>query len=343
MIIIAVFVFLLESQSSQASELTFNDITFTSAHRGFCVGDSGVVYGTFDGGHTWSRIKLSIHGDCTRVKFSDPQHGWILVSNVNLNTHSNALLRTVDGGDAWSGVRLDSLPCDCRSTSGAYILFDIFPFDADTIFVTTLTNILVKSYDAGKTWAEIDSLPSGNGTVRGVSGVHFATSSRGFAYEGFWSDWDLGWGALYSTFNGDRQWIKLFDALIARASIPTQGGTSWFLTTSIQVVKQGVMLVADCGDSSVLKWAAPFSKDRNSSNAADLYALNDSTCWVVGTSVWKSDDCGESWQALCQLDYRSYPRKIRFNSVNRGFIIGSRSTFLQTSDGGRSWHPVKLK
>ena len=70
-----------------------------------------------------------------------------------------------------------------------------------------------------------------------------------------------------------------------------------------------------------------------------LFFLEETAGWMVTESgIWFTDECGRSWR-------RIYKQRgltdVRFVSRERGWAIGARKTVIETSDGGKTWTPVK--
>ena len=321
---------------SQVDEISFNDIEFTTPQKGFCVGDSGAVFTTADSGYTWTRRNLSIAGNCEEVAFSDSLHGWILVTQRDSTAVSNSLLRTTDGGATWSRVELDTMPCDCRNLNGAYIVRDLYPFGSDTLFL--VTNILLKTYDAGRTWVRSNSFPAGHSIL-------FTSARRGFAYMGEWFDWGLGRGSSYVTEDGGDTWTLISNQFLARVlSAPKDGTSMWMLDIDLEFGTKGVMVFRVLADTCVLIARARLSEGRISeAGGSDIFALNERTGWAVGGGVWRTDDGGSNWKLIYTFRPDQTPKKARFTSPRRGFVVGPARTFLHTSDGGHSWTDVDFK
>jgi photosystem II stability/assembly factor-like uncharacterized protein len=70
-----------------------------------------------------------------------------------------------------------------------------------------------------------------------------------------------------------------------------------------------------------------------------LFFLEETAGWMVTESgIWFSDECGRSWR-------RIYKQRgltdVRFVSREHGWAIGARKTVIETTDGGKTWNPVK--
>jgi hypothetical protein len=70
-----------------------------------------------------------------------------------------------------------------------------------------------------------------------------------------------------------------------------------------------------------------------------LFFLDETSGWMITKSgVWFTDECGRSWRRILK---RQGLTAVHFLSRERGWAIGTKATFLETNDGGRTWAPVK--
>jgi photosystem II stability/assembly factor-like uncharacterized protein len=107
---------------------------------------------TLDGGRTWSHSSMpaGIQGDPHDMFFVDQMHGWLILWN-GIPTHTNTLLRTVDGGQSWQQVPMSHQQLDAVRFLSDRTGF-VFVADGDTGAVLSTT-------DGGETWQR-QSLPS---------------------------------------------------------------------------------------------------------------------------------------------------------------------------------------
>jgi photosystem II stability/assembly factor-like uncharacterized protein len=68
--------------------------------------------------------------------------------------------------------------------------------------------------------------------------------------------------------------------------------------------------------------------------------FEDGTYYAMESSLYKSTNFGETWVKL-NLPFQ-YLHEIEFYDSKNGFVVGSESNFLRTSDGGLSFHPVVI-
>lgn len=71
-----------------------------------------------------------------------------------------------------------------------------------------------------------------------------------------------------------------------------------------------------------------------------LHVFDDSNAWIVcDNRLLYSDEGGAKWQRLKLPDQKML--RVHFQSPTRGWAFGIGNVFHETSDGGRSWKPVK--
>ncbi|MGH9673794.1 MAG: WD40/YVTN/BNR-like repeat-containing protein [Bryobacteraceae bacterium] len=72
-----------------------------------------------------------------------------------------------------------------------------------------------------------------------------------------------------------------------------------------------------------------------------LFVLDDSHAWMVtDKGVWKTDEAGRSWRKIAR---REGLLRVHFLDAQRGWGVGAPKQFLQTTDGGRTWNPVRVQ
>jgi photosystem II stability/assembly factor-like uncharacterized protein len=79
---------------------------------------------------------------------------------------------------------------------------------------------------------------------------------------------------------------------------------------------------------------APLSSFRFS----DMYFTNDSTGWIIGGSIFKTTNAGETWEL--QLDSFGSGRSIEFFDAQAGFAGTVSGKAYSTLDGGEHWDQI---
>lgn len=170
---------------------SLNAITFTDAQHGWAVGGNGLILRTTDGGQSWEELQRPTDFDLTRVRFINPQTGyiagrnWIKDPNNGTETHHVQILRTDDGGQNWKV---------CYSNDEAGEVFQIAVLSETTAVASIDSSTLIRTEDAGTTWKVV---ASGKGDFMSVSFTPDATG------------WAVGnKGSFYRSGDQGRTWQK---------------------------------------------------------------------------------------------------------------------------------------
>ncbi len=129
-----------------------NDIFFTDANTGFCVGNKGLLFKTINAGSTWTQQNISGGAgsrDFNAIHFVNNSTGFIVGGNLE-NDAIQTILKTTDGGTTWNVVRyMPFLP----------MLQDIDFFDTLNGLIVGNNGACLKTTDGGNTWLD-ESLPN---------------------------------------------------------------------------------------------------------------------------------------------------------------------------------------
>jgi len=162
--------------------------------------DNGMFY-SYDGGESWSQPSQLSRGKVSSVAV-DPKDKCTIYA-----TSSNTLLKSTDCSRTWDVTYLDARP-ERRTTVVA-----IDHFNSDIVWTATDGGDILKSFDAGKSWASVQTLKSP--VLRLAMSVDdsrrlFAATQR----SGLWRTTDGGdnWTDLsesYREFNGTNDFVDL--------------------------------------------------------------------------------------------------------------------------------------
>jgi hypothetical protein len=90
------------------------------------------------------------------------------------------------------------------------------------------------------------------------------------------------------------------------------------------------------GDAGANWTLAPLKEQPRS-----LFFLNDSLGWLVTErGIWRSEEGGRTWTKISDQK-KGLILRVWFLDPQRGFAVGYQKTALETSDGGRTWIPLK--
>ncbi|GJM19644.1 MAG: hypothetical protein DHS20C14_18570 [Phycisphaeraceae bacterium] len=317
------------------------------------------VHQTTDGGQTWAS---SAPGAPREAIFTNATNGFGYAQ-------FGAPAFTTDGGMTW--IEQAELRIDHEYFT------DICVVDEDTIYLGGEFGLVLRSDDAGASWAQVSN-GSGNDLLR----IGMGSATHG---------WTTGGGTVLRTADGGDTWKhqagpvlttfqQLFNAgpsdvypfgpehaAIRWNSVnlitTMDGGETWTLGDPNDEWPSGRIFVsapdayykfgfdngsaivyrsADGGDS----WAPTTSNIPSTTFDAgdvilDFYFQDDSHGWVIGEPnlAFRTQDGGQTWDRTPDIGRLPSPvyRRVRFATPDVGWIIGSYGLILRTTDGGDTW------
>ncbi len=294
-----------ESQESN-TDAYLQDVFFINADRGWVVGH-GVILNTTDGGENWT-LQDSINAYFMSVFFKDENEGWA-VGFKTYGENYGVFYHTTDGGEQW--ILKDSTRWD---------LNDICFINADTGFAVgggRSKTTLLRTYDAGTSWEEMDGYGGHLYTVQFVNDtLGWAAGERGAMLKtedggDTWSTTYLNVGQFNLTslsfVNPDTGWVVGSDKIHKT----TDGGETWE--------------TQDC-DVNNYYYSGCFFKNSNSG-------------WVVTqesysiAKVFFTEDGGNSW--ISQESVENSPlTSIFFLDDSTAWCVGGPGTILKATSGG---------
>jgi len=286
------------------TQATLLDIAFTDdPQHGWLVGSRATLFETLDGGRSWQPRLLDLDGDdkftFTSVSFSGNE-GWIVGK-------PSVLLHTSDRGQTWERIALsDKLP------GSPYSIVALGPQQAE---MATDVGAIYRSDDGGQTWQAL--VQEAVGVVRNLAraedGSYVAVSSRGSFYS-TWQPGDTAW--QQHNRNSSR---RLQNMGFGR------DGQTWLIARGGQLQFAGSAQAEDWGETI-------YPEPSTSWGLLDVAYRTPEEIWVSGGSanLLASFDGGATWQkdrAVENVPANFY--KIKFESPERGFILGDRGVLLR--------------
>ncbi len=319
--ILAAALFLLFGGSSQAEQLYSawrtvstpaypkkrDDVVFVDARIGFYGTGAGEIYGTRDGGETWTLMWRQQGTFVRALGFLDSNNGFFgnLGAGLVGTTDVNPLYRTADGGATW-------IPVDIGGADVAGICaIDILRADAIlegdvrkrvVIHAAGRANgpaKLLRSEDGGERWTLID-LSERAGMILDVK---FLDPSVGFIFAGSSADLAQSNALILRTSDGGRSWSEVYRSsrnheLIWKAAFP----------------------------SPLIGYATIQNNDPANSKQR----------------IVKTVDGGKTWAELPLVsDAGAQEFGVGFASTSKGWV-GTAAGGFETKDGGKTWTPSTL-
>lgn len=272
--------------------------------------------------------------DLWKIKFVDPNHGWILGqyftrSGIVVNlAYQSQILKTTNGGDSWSDQVLDNcvlIGMEFTDTSAGWLVGQ----------TKGRNGIIYKTTDGGTSWNYVDSsaAQSFHVAVRFIDDLH--------GWIGGFNDTA---SYVWRTVNGGSSWqVSIDTALDVNDLFFVDSLNGWDVGENGKVYKS-----TDAGAS----WQAVF-KARNpySPSSPDGYSplrriqfTDSSHGFAVGglsggeTKLWTSDG-GASWNVVDKTQGSSL-HGLWMTANDTGWTVGGANaglTIQKTNDGGQSW------
>jgi photosystem II stability/assembly factor-like uncharacterized protein len=315
------------------------------------------VFRTQDGGATWMEVTppeeaVSPGGEASSAVgyFANTQTAWVTYhASIPAGVPDNPVVwRTLDGGATWQA----GSPLDTSGLMETYSVSHVVFSGANgwvLVHVGAGMNhdyvALYRSTDGGVGWSRIID-PTNDGGIQ-------SCTKTGLAF----SDGSNGW--LTGNCNGVRPGAFLFHT--------KDGGAHWEPVTLAAPDNPADLFTADqyacgvrapflngsqaylgveCADmgnpnagniSYLFRSASGNAPVAQAYPGGDLFTLDGTRIWALGTEIFRSDSAGASWTKLATVTWEG---QFDFVSANLGWAAvhkGSEFGLVQTTDGGSIW------
>lgn len=288
-----------------------DDIVFTDPDTGWYGNGQGKLYGTRDGGRSWTKLWDQPGTFIRALGFADASNGFL--GNVGTNyypgvTDSHPLYRTRDGGKSWEKVMapgIDAVAGICGIDIRA--LGRIYQGEMRRTLVIHAAGrvggpaILLRSIDDGQNWS-VQDLGKQAGMILDVK---FRDPMTGFLATATDSDTEKARAQILATSDGGKSWTPVFTG-----SRPFE---------------------------NIWKMAWP-SPRIGYATVQGYYPDPTNTSRLI----IKTEDGGKTWRELPLVTAANAQEfGIGFVDEQRGWV-GTRSSGYETRDGGASWTPVAM-
>ena len=286
----------------EAGNQTFRRIRFyNNTANGWVGGDGGKVLKTINYGTTWQLQTAAPYVDYIN------DMALLSASRVLLCSSDGKIVSTTNGGNSFTTQTLDATgPLNAIH----------FP-TATTGYVCGNTGKLWKSTNGGNTFSPINI----SGVTQNLTELHFPSASVGYVLDEF--------SQLRKTINGGTSFTVLNNVTVGSAK------QLWFLndTTGYVLSNNGAVYRTTNGST--------FTPAGNTclQTVFDLYCLNDSTCFAVGSFTNASCDVsftsnrGESWTNLT-FPYAYAGCGVHAIDTATIWLVGQNQTIIRRGTGG---------
>jgi photosystem II stability/assembly factor-like uncharacterized protein len=260
------------------------------------------------GNSNWERKGVFRIGYVSRMFFQNEKAGLFVVSG--------ALARIKESRNGFD-VKVIRQDADER-------INDVFFINDSLGWACGENGIIYKTEDAGKTWERKESH-----TDIGLKEIKFLNAQEGWASGSEYKD-----GRVTSTV------VVTRDGGINWSSLDTENGGGLF-PIFLTGLKQGCGIddhndIVCSGGAS--RWRTVYSDNDRREVKRAIFFLNEKQGWVVGDSIWHTDDGGQTWRK--QLSLPANTSLVFENVVFVNEKLGWAQTpdaVWRTTDGGKTW------
>ncbi len=274
-------------------------VDFISPTHGFALQKPTTLLRTTDGGANWSDTTLSVLS-VRCIRFSNPTTGWLL------STSTGTVLKTVNAGQTWRTVTVDS--------SLRYTFQNIIVRSQNEIWLTGEGGGMFRSLDGGATWTQLGTAITRT-HLSAITGVSDSSA------------WIFGDGLV--KFTGDRgaTWSDN-----KAGALPIHCGAA---VSATRIVAGGPQGEVHFSDNSGATWTTHTLASLGQVN--QIRFLNGSVGWLAGNhgTVARTLDGGATW-TLAAPDDNDY-NSVHPLSADVAWIAGNGGTVRKTTDGGATW------
>ena len=298
------------------------DASFVNADTGFVSTSWGVLYGTEDGGQTWTADTIDSHMYILRVAFPTAQVGYI--TGIR-DTAGESIFKTTDGGKHWVG---STHGYGMQQLNGLYFL------NADTGFVANDLGVVLKTMDGGQTWSYYSTGTQG----APIFDIRFINDSVGLIYGNSGSATSK--AGISVSYDGGQTWpyyprLNFFDAFEGSAMLYSDSVIIAVSTSSSQIIR---LKVNQNENDAVALYTPPPQNPRFSPGAlfAREFAFIDSNIGMVAYdgAVIRTVDGGHTWTLTDTSAFKWSLGYIVGVTANRWLVMGSDAQLYITDNGG---------
>ncbi|MFC6859362.1 ELWxxDGT repeat protein [Zunongwangia atlantica] len=283
------------------------NITFIDAEKGFLFSENGKILVTNNGGKDWYSEEIN-HRNLTKGLFINETTGFLLT------TYSNQILKTIDSGNSWNVLELNSSDNSSRN------FIDIFFIDQENGFLLNNSGDVYSTTDSGITWEQTSS-----SIARKPSRIKFANENTGYitSSEGLFKTEDRGvtWNLVFDDYRINNLSFALSDndeyALIVDSEY--YGSNNAIARKAPNKEWEIISRFTDASRNPITNFE---------NNIGVLFTEED---------AYISKDGGTMWQTMNKPNdgYMSYT-KIRKGII---YVLG-RYNFHKSSDFGKTWEKL---
>jgi len=282
---------------------TLNDISFCNENTGICVGNTGTIMKTINGGIDWRIIETGFTENFYKIKMINELVVYVL--------GMTSIIKSTDGGETWFEIMSPPL----------YYFNDFCFIDQNKWYVVGHSNNIYYTSDAGNSW-----IPRNIGLTVNLGSIDFLNENYGISAGTTYDE-----NVIVKTTNGGLSWeLSIFSN--SRVLLPNDMIVLSELKTFI--VDNSYLFQTTNGG---LTWNWVYFS--GSSEVLSIDFLDSLTGFISSVSkIIKTSDGGNSWiEQNINIGSNIWLYGISVQSQNLIFAVGLFGRMVYSHDGGNSW------
>ncbi len=286
------------SLQNSGSANILRSVHFPDANTGWCVGNSGTILKTINGGENWISQTNGSSITLNSVFFVNTTTGWTTGPATG-----SGIWKTTNGGSGWA---FQSLPLP--------LAISVMFVNSTTGWVSGVAGFIAQTTNGGTNWSSQTS-----NTGNDLNSIYFVNSTTG---------WAAGKnGIIVKTTNAGSNWIS------QASGTPVElFGINFSDANTGKAVGIGGTIVATSNGGN--NWFAQTSGTVNTLRSVS-FPVGSSTGWIAGEGhiILCTTNNGSSWISQSSVPSVNF-NAVHFPTVTRGYIAGASGVIAATSTGG---------
>lgn len=304
--------------------MRLHGVAAPSSSNAVVVGDGGAIFRSTDGGGNWAAVTSGTGNNLRAVAFSSASDGWAVGQN-------GTVLHTTDGGGSWSPVAV-GIGANLRAVAAA----------GSRVWIVGERGAALRSDNGGSSFSIVNL------------GLDARSDVRGVALAGAAEVWVAGGGGFVRRSDDDgATWTFVRHEMHSPISGLALGGARGFaVASSARTPLAGLRTAGSwslpSGATVSRSWQSVRSTGSSIRGSTIVYNpwQPDVIYTLMGSTLWRSPDAGETWNVLATVPNVSRANSFVVSAKDTNIMVaaivpstGSRQ-LIRSTDGGNSWNTV---
>ncbi|MEO6694681.1 MAG: YCF48-related protein [Ignavibacteria bacterium] len=301
-------------QQNSGVNTKLNSVKFINSQTGVCVGNSGKILRTTNGGISWVQQPIEYQNNLYSLSIT-PANICFAVGDSGLT------LKSTDEGATWGQLNMISSSMNFTSV---FFVNDSIGFLGGINNSFTLQNKIYKTVNGGFTW---DSLQTVDGETY-TKFIFFINPNTGWSINGYDV---LATEELDKTTNGGINWTHQFSTNRTVDAVYFIDSLNGWMSAYSGFSVPSIFRSTNGGNN----WLTIFPSGTGTV-IYSLYFINKSKGWAAGEyrTIQATTNGGIDWIDQTNPQAGVHYRSIYFTDSLTGYVVGDSGTILKTTTGG---------